>query len=100
MEAWEPGGAQIIRTHVIRLRRDLGEDDANPTYIFTLPRVGYRKEEELAQDGERLPAGVFDGGDSQVLGRPPTATLAQYYLLPGIMPFLRPICLDEAVAVG
>jgi len=31
-----------MRTMVSKLRRKLGEDAANPTYIFTEPRVGFR----------------------------------------------------------
>ena len=34
--------ARVIRTHLMRLRRKLGEDAANPKYIFAEPRVGYR----------------------------------------------------------
>ena len=37
-----PGDARVIRTHLKRLRRKLGDDAENPTYIFTTPRVGYR----------------------------------------------------------
>ncbi len=35
---------QVIRTHLNRLRRKLGEDGDNPSYIFAEPRVGYRME--------------------------------------------------------
>ena len=35
----EPG---LVRNVVKRLRRKLGDDADNPTYIFTEPRVGYR----------------------------------------------------------
>ena len=31
-----------LRTIVSKLRRKLGDDADNPTYIFTEPRVGYR----------------------------------------------------------
>ena len=30
------------RTHLMRLRRLLGEEAENPTYTFSEPRVGYR----------------------------------------------------------
>ena len=40
----EPGTPQVIRTHLMRLRRKLGEDGDNPKYIFAEPRVGYRME--------------------------------------------------------
>ena len=36
------GDARVIRTHLRRLRRKLGEDANCPQYIFTEPRVGYR----------------------------------------------------------
>ncbi len=36
------GSRQVIRTHLMRLRRKLGEDGDNPKYIFAEPRVGYR----------------------------------------------------------
>ena len=42
---WGPGkmsDVRSLRTHVRRLRRKLGEDGNNPTYIFSEPRVGYR----------------------------------------------------------
>ena len=35
---------RTIRTHLMRLRRKLGEDGENPKYIFAEPRVGYRME--------------------------------------------------------
>jgi len=40
----ERGGGDLrpMRTIVRKLRRKLGDDAANPTYIFTEPRVGYR----------------------------------------------------------
>ncbi len=39
------GDVRPIRTIVRRLRRKLGDDAENPTYIFTEPRVGYRMPE-------------------------------------------------------
>ena len=36
------GDIRPIRTVIKKLRRKLGDDAANPTYIFTEPRVGYR----------------------------------------------------------
>ncbi len=38
----DPGDSGVLRTYVRRLRRTLGDDATNPTYIFTEPRVGYR----------------------------------------------------------
>ena len=38
----KPGNRRALRTHLMRLRRKLGEDAANPTYIIAEPRVGYR----------------------------------------------------------
>ncbi|MXZ91376.1 MAG: response regulator, partial [Chloroflexi bacterium] len=40
----QPGTPRVIRTHLMRLRRKLGEDGDNPRYIFAEPRVGYRME--------------------------------------------------------
>ena len=42
---WGPrksGGMRTLRTHLVRLRRKLGEDASSPRYIFVEPRVGYR----------------------------------------------------------
>ena len=42
---WGPNDARdvrVIRTHLARLRRKLGDDASNPTYIVAEPRVGYR----------------------------------------------------------
>lgn len=36
------GDPQVVRTHMRRLRRKLGDDAANPVFIFTEPRLGYR----------------------------------------------------------
>ena len=33
---------RVVRTHIGRLRRKLGDDGENPTYVLTEPRVGYR----------------------------------------------------------
>ena len=47
---------RVIRTHLRRLRRKLGEDAENPTYIFVEPRVGYRMaKEETTATGEPSP---------------------------------------------
>ena len=40
----QSGTPRVIRTHLMRLRRKLGEDGDNPKYIFAEPRVGYRME--------------------------------------------------------
>ncbi|MCY4520917.1 MAG: winged helix-turn-helix domain-containing protein [Caldilineaceae bacterium] len=37
-----PGNPYVVRTHLMRLRRKLGEDGHNPAYILAVPRVGYR----------------------------------------------------------
>ena len=39
------GGSGPVRTYAKRLRRKLGDDPENPTYIFTKRRVGYWMEE-------------------------------------------------------
>ena len=41
----KPGNLRVLRTHLMRLRRKLGEDATNPRYIFAEPRVGYRMPE-------------------------------------------------------
>ena len=46
------GNVQPMRTMVSKLRRKLGDDIANPTYIFTEPRVGFR-----------MPKGEQPGGE-------------------------------------
>ena len=40
--AQKPGSVRTLRTHLVRLRRKLGEDAEHPSYIFAEPRVGYR----------------------------------------------------------
>ena len=42
---------QVIRTHLMRLRRKLGEDAGDPRYIFAEPRVGYRMERPDGKGG-------------------------------------------------
>ncbi len=37
----KPGNLRVLRTHLMRLRRKLGEDGGNPRYIIAEPRVGY-----------------------------------------------------------
>jgi len=44
------GDPQVVRTHMRRLRRKLGDDADNPRYIFTEPGVGYRMPEASAAD--------------------------------------------------
>ncbi len=46
----KPGNLRVLRTHLMRLRRKLGEDAANPAYIFAEPRVGYRMPEGEASE--------------------------------------------------
>ena len=36
------GGVRSLRTHLMRLRRKLGENAESHTYILAEPRVGYR----------------------------------------------------------
>ena len=38
---WGSGDLRPMRTIACKLRRKLGDDAGNPTYIFTEPRVGY-----------------------------------------------------------
>ncbi len=37
----KPGNLRVLRTHLMRVRRKLGEDGENPRYILVEPRVGY-----------------------------------------------------------
>ncbi|MCY4529931.1 MAG: ATP-binding protein [Chloroflexi bacterium] len=48
------GDVRPLRTIVSRLRRKLGDDANNPTYVFTEPRVGYWMPNGEGQ-GEELP---------------------------------------------
>ena len=52
------GDVRPMRTVVSSLRRKLGDDADNPTYIFTEPRVGYRmpKGEKWEHDTEPRPS--------------------------------------------
>ena len=43
-------GSGLVRTIVNRLRRKLGDDVNDPTYIFTAHRVGYRMAKPLTQE--------------------------------------------------
>ena len=45
------GDPQVVRTHMRRLRRKLGDDADSPTYIFTEPRAGYRMPATVVVDG-------------------------------------------------
>ena len=47
-----PGRPGAVRTFVKNLRRKLGDDADNPTYVFTEPRVGYRMPRGETQGGE------------------------------------------------
>ena len=53
-----PGGPNLLRAFVRRLRRKLGDDPSRPVYIFTERGVGYR----LAAPGDDYrPAAHVDG---------------------------------------
>ena len=43
-QVWESGKGDMraLRSLLLRLRHKLGEDGGNPTWIFAVPRVGYR----------------------------------------------------------
>ena len=49
----KPGNLRVLRTHLMRLRRKLGEDAAYPKYIFAEHRVGYRMPERKASREEK-----------------------------------------------
>ena len=47
----KPGNLRVLRTHLMHLRKKLGEDGENPRYILVEPRVGYWMPEEEADRG-------------------------------------------------
>ena len=51
------GDPQVVRTHMRRLRRKLGDDADNSSYIFTEPGVGYRMPEGVSGGDKLLRAG-------------------------------------------
>ena len=54
-QVWEPGKGDMraLRSLLLRLRRKLGEDGGDPTWIFAVPRVGYRMvDTEAAKERE------------------------------------------------
>ena len=55
----KPGNLRTLRTHMMRLRRKLGEDAGAPRYILSEPRVGYRMPAPGGEppDAEDEPAG-------------------------------------------
>ena len=52
---WIPrsGNFRLVRTNAKSLRLELADNTDNPAYIFTGPRVGYRKEKGETADGEQ-----------------------------------------------
>ena len=40
--AKRPDNLRALRTHLRRIRSQIGEDASDPTYFFAEPRVGYR----------------------------------------------------------
>ena len=48
------GDSRTVRSFVKKLRRKLGDDARNPTYIFTESRIGYRME-KAEEPGETTP---------------------------------------------
>ena len=55
-QVWGPdkGDLRVLRSLLLRLRRKLGEDGGNPTWIHSVPRVGYRMAEtETAETAEQ-----------------------------------------------
>ena len=55
---WGEKSSGDVRTIVSKLRRKLGDDADNPTYIFTEPRVGYRCRGGRRRDRRRGEPGV------------------------------------------
>ena len=48
----KPGNLRVLRTHLMRLRRKLGEEGSNPRYIFADPRVGVKGGGKVDHVGE------------------------------------------------
>ena len=51
----DKGDMRALRSVLLRLRRKLGEDGGDPTWIFSVPRVGYRMAEAAANEPEDEP---------------------------------------------
>ena len=53
-QVWEPGKGDMraLRSLLLRLRHKLGEDGGDPTWIFAVPRVGYRMADPEAAEGQ------------------------------------------------
>ena len=58
-QVWEPGKGDMraLRSLLLRLRRKLGEDGGDPTWIFPVPRVGYRMASADATRPETIESG-------------------------------------------
>ena len=48
----KPGNLRVLRTHLMHLRKKLGEDGENPRYILAEPRVGYWMPEGNTPEGD------------------------------------------------
>ena len=51
----DKGDMRALRSVLLRLRRKLGENGGDPTWIFSVPRVGYRMAEADADEPEDEP---------------------------------------------
>ncbi len=51
----DKGDMRALRSVLLRLRRKLGEDGGDPTWIFSVPRVGYRMAEAEVAEPEAEP---------------------------------------------
>lgn len=49
---------QVLRTYVLELRKLLGDDPANPQFIETVPKRGYRFLASVAQETNGIRAGI------------------------------------------
>ena len=58
----KPGNLRVLRTHLMHLRRKLGEDAKIPKYIFAEPRVVYQMPEG---EPPSLPSSRWDGEQGQ-----------------------------------
>ena len=71
-QVWAPGKGDVraLRSLLLRLRHKLGEEGGNPTWIFSVPRIGYR----MAEPEASRRAGVGQPSPRQSRIGPPPAT--------------------------
>jgi DNA-binding winged helix-turn-helix (wHTH) protein len=61
---------QVLRTYMLELRKLLGDDAANPRFIATLPKRGYRFMQPVTEVAERNGAAAAPGATKTVVAPP------------------------------